>query len=142
MHGVGWFGLGALIGAAVIGGGAIVIVQIIIPWDVICATIAPTQRLIEAGGALIAELRSWLDAAEATLSAGSPEEQTTQAREGLGGLLDRAKEEALDVASAAANVATAPLRALIDIAQALLGAVQEAVDAARESLASIDRTQC
>ena len=138
MHRFGWMGLGALIGAVAIGGVAIVIVQIIIPWDVICATIAPTQRLVEAGGALIAELRSWLDAAEAALSAGATEEQTTQAREGLGGLIDRARDQALDVASSAANVVAAPLRALIDIAQALLAVAQEAVDAALESLASIE----
>ena len=142
MDKIGWMGLGVLIGAIAVGGIAIVVVQIIIPWDVICATIAPTQRVVETGSALIAELRAWLDAAESALSAGSSPEQTAQAREGLGGLLDKAKGTAVDVASAAANVATAPLRALIDIAQALLGAVQETVDAARDSLASIDRTQC
>ena len=142
MHRIGWIGLGALIGAVAIGGIAIVIVQIIIPWDVICATVAPSLRMIETGGALIAELRSWLDAAEAALSAGPSEEQTAQAREGLGGLLDRAREGALDAASAAANVAAAPLRGLIDIAQALLAVAQDAVDAARESLDAIDRTQC
>ena len=142
MHRVGWIGLGALIGAIAVGGVAIVIVQIIFPWDVICATVAPTLVLIESGSALIAELRSWLDAAEEALTMGGSEEQTSQAREGLEGLLDKAKEEAMDVASVAVNVATAPLRTLIDIAQAVLIVAQEAVDAARESLASIDRTRC
>ncbi len=142
MHRVGWIGLGALIGAVAIGGIAIVIVQIIIPWEVICATVAPTLSLIESGSALISELRSWLDAAEEALTMGGSEEQTSQAREGLGGLLDKAKEEAMDVASVAGNAATAPLRALIDIAQAVLVVAQEAVDAARESLSSIDQSRC
>ena len=142
MHRIGWIGLGALIGAIAVGGFAVIIVQIIIPWDVICATVAPSLRVIETGGTLIAELRSWLDAAEAALSAGPSEDQTTQAREGLGGLLDRAREGALDAASGAVDIAAAPLRALIDIAQALLTVAQDAVDAARESLDAIDRTKC
>lgn len=139
---VGWIGLGALIGAVAVGGVAVIIVQIIIPWDAICATVAPAQRVVETGGALIAELRAWLDAAEAALSAGGSPDQTATAREGLGGLLDRARDTAATTTGAAVDVMIAPIRALVSLAVSVLGAIEETVESARASLEAIDQTQC
>ena len=141
MYRLGWVGLGALIGAVAIGGVAVIIVQIIIPWDAICATVAPAQRVVDTGGALIAELRAWLAAADAALAADSTE-QTATAREGLGGLLDRARDTATATAGAAVDVMTAPIRVLVSLAFVVVSAVEEAVESARASLAAIDQTQC
>ena len=143
MHRLGWtslgIGLGIILTAAL---GWVVVVQILVPWEAICATVAPTQELVRLGSALIAELQAWLATAEEFLAAGATPEQTEQAREGLGGLLDRAKGEAQAATSVVVDVVTAPLRLLIDAAQAALAAVQDVVDAARESLASIDQSRC
>lgn len=138
---LGYVGLGALLGAVATGGVGFYVVQLMIPWEAICATVAPSQRIVEMGGALITDLRAWLDAAEAALSSGDPSE-AEQAKSGLGGLLDRAKEEAVETGGTLLSVATAPLRAVIDLAQAVLAAVSEAVDAAAAALDAIDSTRC
>ena len=138
---LGYVGLGALLGAVAIGGVGFYVVQLMIPWEAICATVAPSQRIVETGGALIADMRAWLDAAEAALSTGDPAE-AEQAKSGLGGLLDRAKEQAVETGGSLLDVATAPLRALIDLAQVVLAAVSEAVDAATAALDAIDSTRC
>ena len=44
--------------------------------------------------------------------------------------------------SAFIDTVTAPLRVLIDLAQAVLSAVQAAVDAARDVMASVDEARC
>ena len=142
MHRLGWIGLGALIGVILAGGFTIVLIQILIPWEAICATVAPSQKVVELGGALIIELQAWLVKAEEFLSVGASAEQTAEAREGLGGILDKAKDELQGVATATIDLLTAPLRLLIDVAQVLLGSVQEVVDAARDSLDSIDQARC
>ena len=142
MHRLGWTGLGMAIGVALAGGFAIVMVQILIPWEAICATVAPSQEVVRLGGLLIAELQAWLLKAEEFVSSGGSPAQGTEVREGLGGLLDRAKGEVQTATNVVVDVVTAPLRLLIDAAQAVLAAVQGVVEAARESLDSIDRARC
>ena len=142
MNRLGWTGLGMLIGVILAGGFAIVIIQILIPWEAICATVAPMQEVIRLGSLLIAELQAWLLEAEEFISAGGSPAQGTEAREGLGGLLDRAKGEVQTATSVVVDVVTAPLRLLIDAAQVVLEAVESVVAAARDSLDSIDQSRC
>ncbi len=142
MYRLGWAGLGMLVGVILAGGFAIVIVQILIPWEAICATVAPSQEVVRLGSLLIAELQAWLLKAEEFIGSGGSPAQGTEVREGLGGLLDRAKGEVQAATSVVVDVVTAPLRLLIDAAQVILDAVQGVVDAARESLDSIDQSRC
>ena len=76
------------------------------------------------------------------MSSGGSPAQGTEVREGLGGLLDRAKGEVQTAAEVVVDVVTAPLRLLIDAAQVVLEAVRGVVEAARESLESIDQARC
>ena len=131
-----------LVGVILAGGFAIVIVQILIPWEAICATVAPSQEVVRLGSLLIAELQAWLLKAEEFIGSGGSPAQGTEVREGLGGLLDRAKGEVQAATNVIVDVVTAPLRLLIDAAQVILDAVQGVVDAARESLDSIDQSRC
>ena len=143
MHRLGWTGLGmglGVVGAAILGW--VVIIQILIPWEAICATVAPSQEVVRQGSVLIAELQAWLREAEEFLRTGGSSEQSTEVRQGLGGLLDRASGEVQTAASVVVDVVTAPLRLLIDAAQVVLEAVRGVVEAARESLDSIDQSQC
>ena len=142
MYRLGWAGLGMLVGVILAGGFAIVIVQILIPWEAICATVAPSQEVVRLGSLLIAELQAWLLKAEEFIGSGGSPAQGTEVREGLGGLLDRAKGEVQAATNVIVDVVTAPLRLLIDAAQVILDAVQGVVDAARESLDSIDQSRC
>ena len=142
MYRLGWAGLGMLVGVILAGGFAIVIVQILIPWEAICATVAPSQEVVRLGSLLIAELQAWLLKAEEFIGSGGSPAQGTEVREGLGGLLDRAKGEVQTATNVVVDVVTAPLRLLIDAAQVILDAVQGVVDAARESLDSIDQSRC
>ena len=142
MHRLGWVGLGAVAGIVIAGGFAIALIQILIPWEAICATVAPSQEVVRLGSALIAELQAWLVKAEEFLSVGSSLGQATEAREGLGGLLDRAKGELQTSTNVVVDVVTAPLQLLIDMAQVVLEAVRGVVDAARDSLDSVDQSRC
>ena len=142
MYRLGWAGVGMLVGVILAGGFAIVIVQILIPWEAICATVAPSQEVVRLGSLLIAELQAWLLKAEEFIGSGGSPAQGTEVREGLGGLLDRAKGEVQAATNVIVDVVTAPLRLLIDAAQVILDAVQGVVDAARESLDSIDQSRC
>ena len=142
MYRLGWAGLGMLVGVILAGGFAIVIVQILIPWEAICATVAPSQEVVRLGSLLIAELQAWLLKVEEFIGSGGSPAQGTEVREGLGGLLDRAKGEVQAATNVIVDVVTAPLRLLIDAAQVILDAVQGVVDAARESLDSIDQSRC
>ena len=142
MHRLGWTGLGVVIGVILAGGFAIALIQILIPWEAICATVVPSQEVVRLGSLLIAELQAWLLKAEEFISSGGSPAQGTEVREGLGGLLDRVKGEVQTATSVVVDVVTAPLRLLIDAAQVVLEAVQGVVDAARESLESIDQSRC
>lgn len=135
---IGWTALGIVIGLFVAAGLGVIVIQIVIPWEAICATVAPTQELVRVSNALISELQSWLAQAEEFLSAGG----STPDRQGLGGLIGRAQEVAQPATSAVIDIVTAPLRTLIDAAQAVLASVQSVLDAANSSLASIDQAQC
>lgn len=142
MHRLSWTGLGMLIGVILAGGLAMALIQMLIPWEAICATVAPSQEVVRLGSLLIAEFQAWLLKAEEFMSSGGSPAQGTEVREGLGGLLDRAKGEVQTATGVVVDVVTDPLRVLIDAAQVVLEAVQGAVDAARESLDSIDQSRC
>lgn len=135
-------GLGAAAGIVLAGALAIAAFQMLIPWETICATVAPTQEMVRLGSALIVELQAWLVKAEEFLSAGGSTAQSTEVREGLGGLVDRARGALQTTATVAVDVVAAPLMLLIDAAQILLESIQDAVDAARDSLESIDQSRC
>ncbi len=83
-----------------------------------------------------------LHSAEEFISSGGSPAQGSEVREGLGGLLDRAKGEVQSATNVVVDVVTAPLQLLIDAAQVVLEAVQSVVDATRESLDSIDQSRC
>ena len=142
MHRLGWTGLGVLVGVILAGGFAIVIIQILIPWEAICATVAPALEVVRLGSALISELQAWLLKAEEFIDSGGSPAQGSEVREGLGGLLDRAKGEVQTATNVVVDVVTTPLQLLVDAAQVVLEAVQSVVDATRESLDSIDQSRC
>ena len=127
-----------LIGAAAIG---VLVVNLILPWEDICAAIGPMQQVAESGSRLITDLQSWLTQVQDLLSQ-RPSASGEEARSGLSGLLDRATDVAGDVASTALDIMTAPLEALIALAQATLAATQDAVDAARNAVAAVDQARC
>ena len=137
-----WLGLGIFLGIGIAAAIGVMVVDLLIPWEDICPILGPAQRLAEIGTGLIAELQSWLAKAESLLQTGSSNESSEEARTGLGGILDRAGEIAGDVRDSAVDIVTAPLRALIDLGQEVLRAVQEAVDAARNVIATIDEARC
>ena len=115
------------------GGVAIYVVQIIIPWEAICAAAAASQNVLDTGSALIGAIETWLAKAEELLATDSSDE-AGQAATGLSGLVSRAQ----GVTNVAIDVVAAPLRTLIDSAQVLLAAVLAAVDSAKEALASVE----
>ena len=129
-------------GIGIAAGVVAVIIDMLIPWEDICPVLGPAQKLAEFGSGLIADLQAWLAKAESLLEAGSSSEASEEARAGLGGILDRAGEIASDVRDRAVDIVIAPLRALIDLAQDLLGSVRETVDAARDVMASIEDVGC
>jgi hypothetical protein len=136
-----YIGLGLVLGvmlAAIVG---VVVVDLIIPWEDICLAVGPAQNVIVAGSALLTDLEEWLTAAEEFLAV-SPPSEGSEARSGLSGLLSRATQVAGEAAATTINVLTAPLRLLIDLAQALVSAVQASMDAARDLLANIDTARC
>ena len=118
------------------------IVNLLIPWEDICAVIGPAQRVADTGATLLVSLQDWLAKAESLLATGSSDQVTEQARTGLGGIVDRAEAIVSDVKDSAIDIVTAPLQRLIDLAQGVLSAVQAAVDAARDVVASVDEARC
>ena len=142
MHRFGWMGLGALGGVVLAGGFAVYIINILIPWEAICATVAPSQELVRIGGSLIMELEAWLASAQAFLAAGEPEAQAQEVRQGLGGALDRAQSQLQAGASVVVNATIEPLRLLIEAAQLVLREIRAVVEAAQTSLDSIDQARC
>lgn len=122
-----------MIGLIAAGGVAVYVVQIIIPWEAVCAAATASQGVLEAGSTLIDEIESWIVKSKELLASGSTD-QTTQASSTLGGLVSRAQ----GITDVALDVVAAPLRTLIDSAQVLLATVQAAVDSAREAIAAVE----
>ena len=137
-----WLAIGVVIGVVGAGATGIVIVNLLIPWEDICAVIGPAQRVADTGATLLVSLQDWLAKAESLLATGSSDQVTEQARSGLGGIVDRAEAIVSDVKDSAIDIVTAPLQRLIDLAQGVLSAVQAAVDAARDVVASVDESRC
>ena len=137
-----WLTLGILLGIGISAAVVAAIIDMLIPWDEICPVLAPAQRLAEAGTGLIAELEAWLAKAESFLQTGESSEVSEEARTGLGGILDRAGDIVGDVRDTAVDIVTAPLRALIDLAQGLLSSIQETVDAALDVIAVVEELGC
>ena len=137
-----WLAIGVVIGVVAAGTTGIVIVNLLIPWEDICAVIGPAQRVADTGATLLVSLQDWLAKAESLLATGSSDQVTEQARSGLGGIVDRAEAIVIDVKDSAIDIVTAPLQRLIDLAQGVLSAVQAAVDAARDVVASVDEARC
>ena len=138
-----WLGLGAVGGFILAAAIGVVVVNLIIPWEDVCAVLGPAQTLAEAGSKLLTQLQDWLTKAESFLTTiGSTEEAAGEAKTGLAGLIDKAKEVTGDVAAAAIDIVTLPLEALIALAKVVLGEVQASVDAARNVIASIDAARC
>ncbi len=137
-----WLAIGVVIGVVGAGATGIVIVNLLIPWEDICAVIGPAQRVADTGATLLVSLQDWLAKAESLLATGSSDQVTEQARTGLGGIVDRAEAIVSDVKDSAIDIVTAPLQRLIDLAQGVLSAVQAAVDAARDVVASVDEARC
>ena len=73
---------------------------------------------------------------------GSGEQEAAEAKTGLAGLLEQAKDITGDVESAVVGIVTMPLPALIDLAQVVLSHVQVSVDAAQNVIASVDAARC
>ncbi len=137
-----WLAIGVVIGVVGAGATGIVIVNLLIPWEDICAVIGPAQRVADTGATLLVSLQDWLAKAESLLATGSSDQVTEEARTGLGGIVDRAEAIVSDVKDSAIDIVTAPLQRLIDLAQGVLSAVQAAVDAARDVVASVDEARC
>ena len=137
-----WLTLGVLLGIGISVAVVAAIIDMLIPWDEICPVLAPAQRLAEAGTGLIAELEAWLAKAESFLQSGESSEASEEARTGLGGILDRAGDIVGDVRDTAVDIVTAPLRALIDLAQDMLSSIQETVDAALDMIVVVEELGC
>ena len=56
--------------------------------------------------------------------------------------MSKATEVVGGAVSVAADVAAAPVQALVDLAQLVVAAVQAAVDAAQDVLTSVDQSRC
>ena len=139
---VGVFGLGGVAALVLIGGIAVYVINIIIPWEAICATLGPMQTLSTQASALLGELRTWLGGAEALLASASTADVPDEMSSGLGGLIDRAADIASDASSSVLNVVTAPLRGLIAAAEGVVAAVQAVLDSVTDAIASIDASRC
>ena len=136
-----WFALGIFAGIVLAAATGAMVINLLIPWEDICAVVGPAQRVAETGSKLLTDLQDWLTKAESFLAADSPE-QAADTRAGLGGILDRAGSIVSDAKESAIDIVTAPLLAVVDLAQGVLSAVQATVDAARDVLASVDETRC
>ena len=58
-----WVALGVVIGLIAAGSAGVVVVNLLIPWEDICAALGPAQIMAETGSTLITELLAWLDKA-------------------------------------------------------------------------------
>ena len=142
MHKFAWLGLGVVGGFVLAGVVGVVAVDLIVPWEEVCAVVGPTQQLAETGSKLLTQLEDWLLRAESFLTTVSPEEEAGETRTGLAGVVDKARQITGGAADAAVDLVTLPLRALIDLAKIMLVEVQAVVDAARNVLASVDAARC
>ena len=125
------------------GAAGVMVVNLIIPWEDVCAVLGPAQALAESGSRLLAQLQDWLTDAESFLTTVSTtDEEAVEARTGLAGLLDKAKDVTGDVGATLVDILTMPLQALITLAKVVLSSVQDSVDAARNVIASIDAARC
>ena len=131
-----------MVGFAAAGVVGVLVVNIAIPWEDVCAVLGPAQTLSEAGSSLLAQLQEWLAKAESFLATMGSAEDIAETRSGLGGLIDKAKDVVGDIQSALVDIVVAPLELLIVLAKSVLGSVQEAVDAAQRVIASIDASRC
>ncbi len=129
-----WAGAGVIAGFAVAALIGVVVIDMIIPWEDICAVLGPAQALAAAGASLLEELQTWLAQAESVVAAGKSESSSGLSG-GLGGILSNAAGKAIDVI-------VAPVTALIDLAQAVVVAVQSAVEAAQSVMESVDAARC
>lgn len=141
MSNIVWFIIGGSAGLVLAAATGVVAVNLILPWEDICATLPHLQRVAEVGSRLLVDLQAWLTQAQDLLSL-RPSASIEEARSGLSGLLDQAAGIGADVAGTALNVVTAPLQALIALTKDVLEAVQAAVDAARDAIAAIAAARC
>ncbi len=130
------FLLAALVGAGVV----LVVINVLIPWEEICAAVGPMQTAAREGRQLIATLTEWLERAEGFLAIAT--DAPSELGGSLSGILDRVGEIAGGAASLGLDILTAPLEALIDVAKSALGATEGAVKAAENVLASVDESRC
>lgn len=137
-----WLGLGAVGGFVLAAAIGVVVVNVMIPWEDVCAVLGPAQTLAETGSKLLTQLQNWLTNAESFLTTIGSDEEVGEARTGLAGLIDKAKEVTSDVEAAVVDVLTTPLQALIALAQIVLSAVQSSVEAAQNVIASVDAARC
>ena len=137
-----WLTLGVVLGIGISVAVVVAIIDMLIPWDEICPVLAPAQRLAEAGSILIVELEAWLAKAESLLQSGESSEASEETRTGLGGILDSAGDIIGDVRDTTVDIVTAPLRALVDLAQDTLNSIQESVDAALYVVATAEELGC
>ncbi len=135
------FGLGVLVGVALAAAVVAIIIESLIPWEEVCFVVSSAQAVLETGDILITQLQDWLTKAESFLTTSTPE-QTTEARTGLGGLLDRAGDIVDDATRTFIDIVTTPLRELIDFTESVLSDVQDSVNEARNVLASVDLSPC
>lgn len=137
-----WLGAGIVGGFILASAVGVMVVNVIIPWEDVCAVLGPAQTLAETGSRLLTQLQDWLTNAENFLTTIGSDEEVGEARTGLAGLIDRAKEVTSDVEAAVVDVLTMPLQALIALAKVVLSAVQSSVEAAQNVMASIDAARC
>lgn len=126
-----------MVGAAVLGFlAALLLVARTLTPEELCAGATAALVVIDTGAVLLDHLESWLAQAESLIAGGGGDEAA--AREGLGSLLDMAE----DVVGKVEAVLTAPLKALIDTAQAVVEAVQDAMNAARDVVSIAQTAGC
>lgn len=135
------FGLGILTGIALTAAVVVLIIDMLIPWEEICAIVGAARAVVETGDIFVTQLQDWLAKAESFLSTATPE-QTSEARTGLSGLLDKASDIASDVTRTFTDIVTAPLQGLIDLAKVVLNDMQANIDSAQNVLASVDVSRC
>ena len=118
-----------------------IIIESLIPWEEVCLVVNAAQAVLETGDILITQLQDWLTKAESFLTTATPE-QTSEARTGLSGLLDKAGDIVGDATRTFIDILTTPLRALIDFTESVLSDVQDSVNEARNVLANVDLSSC
>lgn len=137
-----WLGVGLIAGLILAGAMGVVVVQLMIPWEDVCAVLVPAQKLMESGSSLLTQLQDWLTQAEEFLVSMGDGEEVGEAKTGLAGLLDKAKGITGDIRDIVVDVVTLPLQALIDLARVVLNEVEASVDAAQKTISSIDVSRC